>query len=104
LQQQPSALESLCLAQQQSIAATLQQQQDLLAQQQATLDRIVTARYDRPIALPAQQLPADAMSDWALNDQSDVRPAEIDAEIKAGIEALTVESDAEFLAAVGATK
>lgn len=75
----------------------MKQQQALIAQQQGTLDRIVTARYDRPYT-PAQKLPSDSLSPWALNDQGDVRPDEIEA----GLSNLGVDSDEEFLKAVGA--
>lgn len=73
-------------------------QQELIAQQQATLDRIVTAKYDRPISQPIQALTPDNMPDWAMNDQGDVA----DPSFLAGIQALTADSDAEFLQAVGA--
>lgn len=89
----PSALETAFLAQSKVIADVMKRQQDLIAQQQATLDRIVTAKYDRPISLPAQVIPSDKMPDWAMNDQGDV----VDP-----IQALSVDSDAEFLSAVGA--
>lgn len=87
-------------AQTQTLADLMKGQQDLLRQQQETLDRIVTARYDRPIAVAAQQTVSDPMPDWALNDQGDVRPSEIEA----GIRAIAVDSDEEFLSAVGAMK
>lgn len=88
-----SALETAFLAQSKAIADVMKRQQDLIAKQQETLDRIVTAKYDRPIATPATPVPSDPMPEWALNDQGDVTPE--------AIAAITAESDADFLKAAG---
>lgn len=92
-----SALETAFLSQSKAIERIMAKQQDLLAQQQATLDRIVTAKYDRPVRA-AQPMPSDSIPEWGLNDQGDVRPDEF----QAGIQAITAESDSDFLNAVGA--
>ena len=94
----PSALETAFLAQSKAIADVMKRQQDLIAQQQSTLDRIVTAKYDRPIALPAQVIPSDRMPDWAMTDQGDV----LEPDFAAAIRSIAVESDSEFMSAVGA--
>lgn len=87
-QKQPSAAESL-------IAEQFRVLSDLCRRQQETLDRIVAAKFDKPF-LPAQ--PANAanptMPDYMLQDQ----PMSAESDL-AG--ALTVESDADFLEAVG---
>lgn len=63
---------------------------------QATLDKIVTAQYDRPMVQQAPP-PADPMPQGMLWDQADVRP---ESEIERGINALNVGSDEEFLRSV----
>lgn len=97
-QSKPSVLETAFLSQSKAIEKIMAKQQELIVQQQNTLDRIVTSKFDRPIALPAQTLAPDSMPDWAMNDQGDVRPDEM----QAAINSLTIDSDAEFLKAVGA--
>jgi hypothetical protein len=69
---------------------------EIIRQQQATLDRIVTAQYDRPIERIVHPVEDNRMSSWALNDQGDVRPDPI----AKGIENLHAESDTDFLGAV----
>lgn len=91
-------LEAAFLAQSKVLADVMKRQQDLIELQQNTLDRIVTAKYDRPIGLTPQPVPSDAMPAWAMNDQGDVRPDELEA----GIQAITAEADSDFLKAVGA--
>ncbi|HEY2859016.1 MAG TPA: hypothetical protein VGJ21_11410 [Terracidiphilus sp.] len=49
-------------------------QQKLIAQQQETLDRIVAARYDRPLERVTNPPAAEQMPSWGMNDQGDVRP------------------------------
>ena len=88
---------ALLLAQQKLIEQTVLKQQDVIAQQQTTLDRIVTARYDRPVERVVHPIAADPLPGWAMNDQGDVRPSD---PIGAGIGALHVDSDEEFLKAV----
>lgn len=90
----PDALEVAFLSQSKAIEKIMAKQQELIAQQQATLDRIVTARYDRPVERTIHQVVPDQMPLWGLNDQGDVDP------IGTGIQNLHVESDAEFLASV----
>lgn len=62
---------------------------------QATLDRVVTAHYDRPIERTVQTLPNNQMGLFALNDQGD--GAEDFERIAA---ALDEPSDRKFLEAV----
>lgn len=90
-----TGLEAAFLAQQKLIEAVVAGQRELIAQQQATLDRIVTARYDRPLERVVQPVASEPMPAWAMSDQGDVRPDEIGA----GIAALHVDSDADFLEA-----
>jgi hypothetical protein len=94
----PTALEALAARQQAAIERMLNQQQEQIARQQATIDRVVTAHYDRPLERVVHPVAADPMPDWALNDQGDVRPDEIEA----GLKALAAESYEVFLRAVGA--
>jgi len=94
--QMPTALESAFLAQSAVISDVMKRQQDTIDKMQATLDRIVTAQYDRPITPPAQVIPADSIPDWVLNQQSDVR------EIETGINALINGNADEFMATLGA--
>ena len=84
----PSPIETAFLQQSKAIERIMAKQQELIAQQQSTLDRIVTAKYDRPIekfVAPTQS----AFPQFGLHDQSEVRP---------DIEA---DSDAAFLESVG---
>lgn len=90
-------LEALAVSQSKAIERIMVQQQELIAQQQATLDRIVTAQYDRPIERIVHPVSTDTMPEWGMNDQSSSVPSEIES----GLAAMTVDSDAEFLAAVG---
>lgn len=71
--------------------------QAVIEAQQATLDRIVTAKYDKPIERVVHPVQSEQLPMFAMNDQGDVRP---DDPIKTGIENLHVESDAAFLASV----
>lgn len=101
-QREASPLEQAFLAQQKLLEQVVLRQQAMLEQQQATLDRIVTARYDRPLERVIHPAPDNSMPDWAMSDQGEVRPAGPVAaagEIGAGLAALHVESDAEFLEA-----
>lgn len=93
-----SALLSAFRGQQKLIESVVTAQQQLIAQQQATLDRIVTARYDRPLERVVHPVQAEPMPAWAMSDQGDVEPATKDP-IGAGIAALSVENDADFLEA-----
>lgn len=92
-----SPLEVAFLAQQKLIEDVVTSQREFIAQQQATLDRIVTSRYDRPIERVVHPQQNTAMPEWAMSDQGDVRPAKD--EIGAGIAALHVDSDADFIEA-----
>lgn len=80
---QSSALESAFLEQSRALI-------ELAKRQQETLDRIVTARYDRPFAPVIHPQPNATMPDYMLDDQNTLNAA------------LTAESDSEFLKAVGA--
>ena len=90
----PGPLEAAFLEQSKVIASILKRQQDFIAQQQETLDRIVTAKYDRPVAPSIPHIP-DQMSSWGLSDQGETREPDLFA-------ALDAETDAEFLKAVNA--
>jgi hypothetical protein len=79
-----SALETAFLEQSRALV-------EICRQQHETLDRIVTARYDRPFAPKIDPQPNATMPDYMLDDQS----ATIGA-------AITAETDAEFLKMVGA--
>lgn len=96
--QKPSALETAFLSQSKAIERLMAKQQDLITQQQATLDRIVTAKYDRPIGLTPQPVASDSMPEWGMNDQGDVRPDDF----QGVMQAISLESDEDFLKAVGA--
>lgn len=75
------------------LVEVVRQQQETINKMQETLDRIVTAKFDRPVFVP-QKHEADLPPQGMLFDQYDP--------ISAGIENLTAESDAAFLNAVGA--
>lgn len=77
-----SALETAFLEQSRALI-------ELAKSQQETLDRIVTARYDRPFQPKIEARPNATMPEYMLDDQN----------IGA---ALTAESDSEFLKMVGA--
>lgn len=79
-----SALETAFLEQSRALV-------ELSRQQQATLDRIVTARYDRPFQPKIEPIAPATMPEFMLDDQSSTLSA-----------ALTAESDSEFLKMVGA--
>lgn len=87
--QRRDAVETAFIAQSKAIV-------EIVKQQQATLDRIVTAQYDRPIERIVHPLSDNSMPAWALNDQTDVRPDPI----AAGIANLHEDSDEAFLGAV----
>lgn len=90
----PPAIETVFLAQSRALAEVMKRQADTIDRMQETLDRIVTAKYDRPVVPMIEKQESANMPLFALNDQDD--PS-----IEAGIASLTVDSDAEFLATVG---
>lgn len=89
-----SAIETAFLVQSKAMAEVMKRQADTIDLLRDTLDRIVTAKYDRPIAQTIKDQEYVPMPMFALNDQDD--PS-----IEAGLAALTTESDEEFLAAAG---
>lgn len=99
---QQSTLETAFLEGQRALIEMARAQQQQLARQQETLDRIVGARFDRPIERTIHPQPGDGMPEWAMNDQGDVRPEAGTGPIGAGLANLHAESDEEFMAAVGA--
>jgi hypothetical protein len=84
-----TALEALC--------ELMKGQQKLLAQQQETLDRIVTARYDRPLERSRATAPTEPLPSWAMNDQGDSRPDPEAAEIERQLSRIATASDAEWV-------
>lgn len=92
---QQSALETAFLQQSTALVELAKGQQATIRDQQATLDRIVTARYDRPIERVAPRA-NEQMPIWGLTDQGEVR--ESDPLVKM-VNAIGVESDEEFLKA-----
>jgi hypothetical protein len=94
---QRPALEEALLAQQKLIERMAEGQREIISQQQATLDRIVTARFERPLERTVHDLPDNALPEWGMTDQSEVRPPA--SGIGRGIEALHVDRDADFLEA-----
>lgn len=67
----------------------MKRQQDTIDKLGATLDRIVTAKYDRPFTAVEKE-PNEPMPQGFIHDQAEI-PIEA---------ALTIESDADFIKAV----
>ena len=91
----PSALETAFLQQSKALADVMKRQQETIDKLQSTLDRIVAAKYDRPISAPVVHQPNPTMPESYMSDQGDVEGPDV-------ASLLTVESDAEFLKQVGA--
>lgn len=92
----PSTLEQAFLTQQKLLEQIVKKQQATIDTLVATNDKVITAHYDRPVERVVHPVAADSMPQWALNDQTDVRPDPI----AAGLQNLHVESDEEFVSAV----
>jgi len=75
----------------------IKRQQDTIDAMQATLDKIVTARYDRPIERSAPPTVTEQMPLWAMNDQGDVRPDPNSQEIEQQLSRIATASDAEWV-------
>jgi hypothetical protein len=82
-QPQSSALETAFLEQSRALV-------EICRKQQETLDRIVTARYDRPFQPKIEERPNPTMPEYMLDDQGAIGAA------------IMAESDEEFLKVVGA--
>ena len=79
------------------LAEIIKRQQDTIDRMQATLDRIVTARYDRPLERSSAPTVTESMPPWAMNDQGDSRPDPNTQEIERQLGRIMTATDAEWV-------
>jgi hypothetical protein len=91
-------METAFLAMVKANAEVMKRQQNTIDRLQETLDRIVTAKYDRPVMSAPQRHVPEQMPDFMLSDQGDGEGPRLDVAA-----ALTTEKDSDFLEMVGAS-
>jgi len=79
------------------LAEIIKRQQDTIDRMQATLDRIVTVRYDRPVERSSAATVTESMPQWAMNDQGDSRPDPNAQEIERQLGRIMTATDAEWV-------
>lgn len=79
------------------LAEIIKRQQDTIDRMQATLDKIVTARYDRPLERNSAPTVTESMPQWAMNDQGDSRPDPNTQEIERQLGRIMSATDAEWV-------
>lgn len=70
---------------------------EVIKQQQATLDRIVMAKYDRPVERAQAPQVSEQMPLWGMNDQGDSRPDPEAAEIEHQLSRIATATDSEWV-------